>query len=73
MKLLISACILAHLVVLASAVNTQKAVIVSYPSDTPDSVISDAMAVIREAVSNIYWDPLELANGSVSAGRYNHS
>ena len=34
----------------AYAVAAQKAVVVSYPNDTPDSVLSQAKDAIREAV-----------------------
>lgn len=48
--------------VTASAVATQKAVIVSYPDDTPDSVVNQAIDAVREAVS---WR----ASGSWFPGR----
>lgn len=37
---------------LAYAATESKQIIVSYPKDTPDSVIEQAMAVIKEAVSD---------------------
>ena len=52
MKFLLVTLILAVLAVISSAVTTQKAVIVSYPQDAPDSIMSEAMDAIREAVSN---------------------
>ena len=52
MKFLLVTLTLAVLAVTASAVATQKAVIVSYPQDAPDSIMSEAMDAIREAVSN---------------------
>lgn len=33
----------------ASAITAQKAVIVTYPDDTPDSVLTQAMDAIRDA------------------------
>lgn len=52
--LLFVSCLLA---VSASAVVTQKAVIVSYPSDTPDSIVVQAMDAVREAVSTRFrWN-----------------
>lgn len=51
MKLQILLFLLSLLAVAASALATQKAVIVSYPNETPDSVVSQAMDAVREAVS----------------------
>jgi hypothetical protein len=50
MKLHLLLFLLGLLAVTASAVATQKAVIVSYPNETPDSVVNQAMDAIREAV-----------------------
>jgi hypothetical protein len=52
MKLPILLSLLCLLIATASAVVSQKAVIVSYPNETPDSVVNQAMDAIREAVSS---------------------
>ena len=52
MKFQILVSLLGLLAVTASTISTQKAVIVSYPSETPDSVINQAMDAIRGAVSS---------------------
>lgn len=52
MKLLLLLFVLSLLAVTAFAVTLQKAVIVSYPNDTPDSIVDQAMDTVREAVSN---------------------
>jgi hypothetical protein len=51
MKLPVLISLLGLLVATASAVVSQKAVIVSYPNETPDFVVNQAMDAIREAVS----------------------
>jgi hypothetical protein len=51
MKFQLLLTLLGLLSVIASGIATQKAVIVSYPNDTPDSVVNQAMDAIREAVS----------------------
>lgn len=51
MKLQILISLLGLLAITASAVATQKAVIVSYPSGTPDSIVNQAMDAVRGAVS----------------------
>ena len=51
MKLQLLLPLLGLLAVIASGIATQKAVIVSYPNDTPDSVVNQAMDAVREAVS----------------------
>ena len=50
MKLPVLISLLGLLVATASAVVSQKAVIVSYPNETPDFVVNQAMDAIREAV-----------------------
>jgi hypothetical protein len=50
MKLQLLLYLLGLLAVTASGLATQKAVIISYPNETPDSVISQAMDAVREAV-----------------------
>jgi hypothetical protein len=50
MKLQLLLSLLGLLAITASGLATQKAVIVSYPNETPDSVISRAMDAVREAV-----------------------
>lgn len=50
MKLQLLLSLLGLLAVTASGIATQKAVIVSYPNDTPDSVVNQAMDTVREAV-----------------------
>ena len=42
--------LLALVAALAYAASAQKAVIISYPKDTPDSVVDKAKAAIKEAV-----------------------
>ena len=51
MKLQLLLPLLGLLAVIVSGIATQKAVIVSYPNDTPDSVVNQAMDAVREAVS----------------------
>jgi hypothetical protein len=51
MKLQILFSLLGLLAITASSIATQKAVIVSYPNDTPDSVVNQAMDAVRKAVS----------------------
>jgi hypothetical protein len=51
MKFQLLLSLLGLLAVTASGIATQKAVIVSYPNDTPDSVVNQAMDAVREAVS----------------------
>jgi hypothetical protein len=51
MKLQILLSLLGLLAITASSIATQKAVIVSYPNDTPDSVVNQAMDAVRKAVS----------------------
>lgn len=51
MRLTIHLLLIAFLMALAYAATDSKQVIVSYPKDTPDSVIEHAMSVIKEAVS----------------------
>jgi hypothetical protein len=51
MKFTIHLLLIAFLMALAYAATDSKQVIVSYPKDTPDSVIEHAMSVIKEAVS----------------------
>lgn len=46
--------LLALLAVLALAVAPQKQVIVSYPKDTPTSVVEEAMDAIRKAVCSLF-------------------
>jgi hypothetical protein len=52
MKLPVLISLLGLLVATASAVVSQKAVIVSYPNETPDFVVNQAMDAIREAVGS---------------------
>lgn len=52
MKFTIHLLFIAFLMALAYAATESKQIIVSYPKDTPDSVIEQAMAVIKEAVSD---------------------
>ena len=49
MRFALSALLLALLVVLAAATSPQRSVIVSYPDDTPDSVLDEAKAAIKQA------------------------
>ncbi|KAI4736367.1 hypothetical protein E4T50_13134 [Aureobasidium sp. EXF-12298] len=49
MKFTIHLLLIAFLMALAYAATDSKQVIVSYPKDTPDSVIEHAMSVIKEA------------------------
>lgn len=51
MKLQLLFFVLGLLAIAVSAVTTQKAVIVSYPKDTPNSVVDQAMDAVRDAVS----------------------
>jgi hypothetical protein len=51
MKLPLLLSLLGLLAAIASGIATQRAVIVSYPNDTPDSVVNQAMDAVREAVS----------------------
>jgi hypothetical protein len=50
MKFQLLLSLLGFLAITVSGIVTQKAVIVSYPNDTPDSVVNQAMDAIREAV-----------------------
>lgn len=50
MKFTLHILFIAFLVALAYAGAAQKAVVVSYPKDTPDSVVEKAKAAIKEAV-----------------------
>ena len=50
MKFAFGILFLAFLVAFASAVSPQKQVVVSYPKDTPQSVLDKAMEAIRKAV-----------------------
>lgn len=50
MKLYINIILFALLAALTGAVSPQKPVIVSYPEDTPQSVVDKAMESIRKAV-----------------------
>lgn len=50
MKFAFGILLLALFVAFASAVSPQKPVIVSYPDDTPQSVLDKAMEAIRKAV-----------------------
>jgi hypothetical protein len=54
MKLYLNILLLAVLSAFAGAVSPQKPVIVSYPEDTPQSVLEQAMAAIKKAVSTRY-------------------
>lgn len=49
MKSYIFSLFLAVLAITVSAVAPQKAVLISYPQDTPDSVLKEAMNAIEEA------------------------
>ncbi|GAB7352938.1 hypothetical protein MBLNU459_g3518t2 [Dothideomycetes sp. NU459] len=49
MKFTLHILLIALLVALAYAAAPQKAVIISYPKDTPDSVVDKAKAAIKEA------------------------
>jgi hypothetical protein len=49
MKFYILSLLLALLAITVSAVAPQKAIIVTYPKHTPDSVIQDAMKAIKES------------------------
>ena len=51
MKFQLLLSLLGLLAVTVSGIATQKAVIVSYPNDTPDSVVNQAMDAVRESVS----------------------
>jgi hypothetical protein len=51
MKFTIHLLFIAFLMALAYAATDSKQVIVSYPQDTPDSVVEHAMSLIKEAVS----------------------
>jgi hypothetical protein len=51
MKFQLLLSLLSLLAVTVSGIATQKAVIVSYPNDTPDSVVNQAMDAVRDAVS----------------------
>ena len=54
MKLYLNIVLLVVLSALAGAVSPQKPVIVSYPEDTPQSVLEQAMAAIKKAVCTRY-------------------
>jgi hypothetical protein len=54
MKLLFHILLLAVLSAFAGAVTAQKPVIVSYPADTPQSVLEQAMDAIKKAVCLSY-------------------
>ena len=49
MKLYIFSLLLALLAITVSAIAPQKAIIITYPEHTPDSVVQDAMNAIKEA------------------------
>ena len=51
MKFLFGIMLMALLAVFAQAVAEQKPVVVSYPQDTPQSVLDKAMEAIKKAVS----------------------
>lgn len=51
MKFTLHLFLIALIVALAYAATEQKQVIVSYPNDTPDSVVEQAMAALKQAVS----------------------
>lgn len=53
MKLHLHILLLTALSALAGAVSPQKPVVVSYPADTPQSVLEQAMAAIKKAVC--FW------------------
>ena len=53
MKLALFTFMLGLLAITATALAPQKAVIVSYPGETPDWVVEKAMDAVREAVSYI--------------------
>ena len=62
MKFTLHILLIAFLVALAYAATTeQKPIIVSYDKDTPDSVIDQAMAAIKEAVRSFLFSLLELS------------
>lgn len=73
MKFTIHILLIAFLMALAYAATESKQIIVSYPKDTPDSVIEQAMAVIKEAVSDCYILYLISNICSPSSGRRHHS
>ena len=50
MRFFLAALLIGLLVVCATAVAPQKSVIFTYPSETPDHVIDEAMSAIQEAV-----------------------
>ena len=54
MKLALHILLLAVLSAFAGAVSPQKPVIVSYPEDTPQSVLEQAMAAVEKAVCLCY-------------------
>ena len=54
MKLQLSALVLSLLAALALAVESQKQVVISYPNDTPASVMEEAKSAIIEAVRRGY-------------------
>ena len=54
MKLVLHVLLLAALSAFAGAVTHQKPVIVSYPADTPQSVLEQAMDAIKKAVCLSY-------------------
>ncbi|KAI9836245.1 MAG: hypothetical protein M1819_001582 [Sarea resinae] len=53
MKLVFLLCLVAFLAVAVSGSASQKDVIVTYPNDTPSSVMAQAMDAIRSAVSKL--------------------
>lgn len=55
MKLFLYSLVLG-LLPLAQAVSSQKSFIVTYPKDTPDSILTSAKDAITEAVSRIQSD-----------------
>lgn len=57
MKFTLHLLLVALFVVFAYAVAEQKQVIVSYPNNTPNSVIEQAKAAIKEAVSPPIFSP----------------
>ena len=51
----------------------QQAIVVSYPNDTPDSVIAEAMAMIKEAVrygNLLYWCETDTMQGGMITHEY---
>jgi len=68
MKFPLTLLLLALFAVLAFAAPPLKQVIISYPKDTPTSVLEDAMAAIREAVS-VYVTYIESNGGNDVARR----